>query len=243
MLVNNGLGSIGVSGTGAALALYYTGETLADQAAATQAYALANVKLHRFQGDVFVWMDPFENPDNHALGGGHDDGGYFNNAPGPTACLLTYVWLKLKDVANANINNGVAAASNYDPRPDQDLKFLLRRKDIMRWGTVLVHRIEPMMMAYLGDVTQGGALHGFQQGNPGSYLHDRVAKIPFPKIPRGGLNLVKGEALCCFVACWPAMSANTASSPFTDRANVGGGTVLSPVNVTVYDVSRMLCSL
>lgn len=193
--------------------------------------ALQNGKLHRFQGHMYAWLDPVVGMDG-ASGTNSDSTEAQVDMPNNVA-MLQYVWMVIDEPANFNVLNSPFAASNFNPRPGQDLLGLLQRDDIMSWGCIPVFGIVPRMRTVL--VGPDG-LASQMVGNAGMYLQNHVAKIPWPRLPKAGLNLKKGEALACVVAQWAALSG------FQSAGNPAPLNPLEGRDVHIYDMSRMLIS-
>lgn len=231
-----------VSGTSAQYICFLDAEQLCgNQAAgafeATQR-ALQHVKIHRFQGSIMVWINandqsPIANSAFRSQEAG-DDG----NVPEVDAVMLTYMWLKLTEVSNTAVSNGVYSAGNFNPRPDQDLPNLMMRDDIMKWGNVLVKGPTPRYGNQKSGISLTDSnLRGYEIVDQGMMGARHIAHVPMPRVPKLGLNLRKGEALVCTAAIWPGPTAKNGGDIFAYQA--GGG----DVTVNYLQMFRTLCSL
>lgn len=237
------------SGGQAKYIVYHDGPSLNGQqdgggAASSVNIPFGHVKIHRFQGDILVWM-PQDHPDPAPISEFTErEDGTDGTKPLPNAAMVTYAWMKLDEVASTPVGGGVYPAANMNPRPDQFLSNLLTRDDIIKWGTVLVRGINPMMRNLIqsAEITAGGAQQqalGFHMGNPGQWEAGGVARIPFPRIPKFGLNLGKGEALVCVAAAWPGPMGNNGADIFDWPADYPEGEG-PPINF--LQLYRVLCS-
>lgn len=186
--------------------------------------ALSHAKIHRFDGAIHCWLANDE-ADDEAPDGQLKPGLFSNTTadsceyPLPVECtreqppnivMLTYVWIKFKTEANSNVDTQVPGSpTSWNPTPAEngvvgDLPRLLLRDDIMRWGTVPVFGI--VGRAYSHQSPGDGLIASpwaEDVSNSGQYFQGHVAKIPFPRVPKEGLNLRKGEALMCLAGLFP----------------------------------------
>lgn len=194
--------------------------------------ALQNGKLHRFQGAIWCWLDPSANL--------LDVGSYdLDSAPGgthvvPNIGMLTYAWMKVSEGANFNTLNAPLLVGDFNTRPDQDLRNVLLRDDVISWGSIPVFGIVPRnLTAIIG----GTSLLSAVTGQHGQYQQDHVARIPFPRVPNGGFTLRKGEGLYCVAAQWPGPASAT-----VDPMNAAAAGGSYGRDILVYPVTRALCS-
>lgn len=211
-----------------------TGQPVAGAISASQR-ALQHVKLHRFQGDIFVWCQQFDTSPPPKSIFQTEEAGTDGTVPEPDATMLTYAWLKLKEGSNTPLDNGLFSASNVNPRPDQDLINMMMRDDVMKWGNLVVRGITPRYRNQK-SVTSGTDvdLSGYEVVNAGFLEGRGVTKIPFPRIPKGGLTLRKGEALVCVAAIWPGPMSASDTNIMVEQ---------SQVSVTWLNLWRCMCSL
>lgn len=194
--------------------------------------ALSHVKIHRFQGKLFCWLDPADENFFELDARFDEAGGPAGQPVPPNIQMLTYVWMKLKDDADVPETNALTAVTHYNPRPDQDLNSLLIRDDIISWGSIAVYGTDPYMFT-----NTGGPVSALVVGAAGMWRGPREpTHIPFPRIPKAGLNLRKGESLVCACSTWPGPGGN-AQSPSNPTA------VQTRRNVVVMPNYRLLCSL
>lgn len=229
-----------------------TGASLAaDQfnAAAGQR-ALQHAKLHRFDGYLWAWLAP--NGSGASPGPTHLRGSYrlddladnleqFGTGGiqlPPNLQMCTYVWLKLKataDAATFSVDRQSGTAGNWNPQPYLDLPNLLLRDDILRWGTLPVWGKVPEMYTQMQRAPSDDLdMASIVVGNAGMWMQNSVAKIPFPRLPKEGLNLKAGEVLACFIANW-AGPANHSFDTLDDAQPVR--------DMIVYPQYRLLCSV
>lgn len=202
--------------------------------------AASHCKVHRFQGAIWAWLNnsspggPTSKLFSMNTAAGATDGGH---AP-PNIQMLTYVWLKLKDVANAMHFNAAAGSipSDYSPHPLGDLPNLLVRDDIIKWGTIPVFGIIPRYVQQVLEDTLNEAIRYSDTALTGMYLQNHVARIPYPRVPKGGFTLKKGEGLLCMAARWDGPGA-AVGTEINDEYPVDGSRF-----VTVYEQTRVLCS-
>lgn len=187
-----------------------------DQPASPGLRALQNGKIHRFQGDIWCWLDP-----NTELGETVQNSGG-GVLPPSNIQFLTYAWMKMDVVADFNTLQGAYPATSFSTQPRHDLRNMLLRDDIIRWGTIPVFGIAPRMRMNLTD--DDSAVLGY------GYAQNHVARIPFPRIPKAGYTMKQGEALVCIAAAWGGPSE-------------GGDPTFQNRDIVVYDASRLLCSV
>lgn len=230
-----------LSGTGTA-ALYVAGldgqQLAGDANTSVTIRAAQHVKLHRFQGYIWAWLDPQVSSDTDGRPTeetwGTGTGGDFGHPLRPNIQMLSYAWFKLKEDADvAGINAVGQAVTHFNPRPGQDLANMLLRDDLITWGQMPIWGIDPRMYTreYFAAATSVASLIA---GHSGMDSVGRVARIPFPRLPKAGLNLRKGEALMCAVAMF--------GGP--------GGYVTDPADpdevlrdAVIFPQYRMLCSI
>lgn len=206
--------------------------------------ALQNGKLHRFQGAIWAWLERNAYPADTVAGYTMTDDPInatqlvtAGTRPNSNVALLNYVWLKLKQSSDSSSfdvasNTILGATTQFNPFPAAtgDLGALLLRDDIISWGSVPVFGCVPLQLSRLKHLVND-SLNSFLVTLPGQYLQGHVCKVPFPRLPKTGLNLRAGEALCCFVA--------TIGGPG------GGGDIdedLLDRGTRVHPQFRMLCS-
>lgn len=145
-------------------------------------------KLWRFDGFLKLFMDPTSS----------DTGSSLLNMT-----RIMYVWLKLK--VDANSYTGATLGGATDFAAVLDWPNLMRRDDILRWGSVDVYGPTPDAQSSFPVATQmptGGFAHTNYTGdvlaNKRSYSVRGDAHIPFPRVPKAGLNMKVGEELALF---------------------------------------------
>jgi len=213
-----------------------TGQLLAsDQNATEFPRALQHVKLHKFQGAIWAWLNPADHfEEENSWTGTNGPGGL---TPSANIGMLSYAWFKLKEDANVPGPGTVINVANYNIRPNQDMADMLLRDDIISWGTVPVFGISPFNFTPL---VHTNATAGVAAGisamitEAGVYRQNHVAKVPFPRLPKTGMNLRKGEALMCAVAAWMGPGAVDGNPVTTEDASR---------EVQVFPLYRMLCSI
>lgn len=179
-----------------------------EETVAAAPMSMQNVKLHRFQGAIWAWLSPLDALRKYAArdsGTGPVAGqsGIQANTelPPSNVAMCNYVWLKVKelgiDPGEGQLpmgTSGVVFERQYAVSPTR-INTMLLRDDIMAWGSVPVFGIVPRMYTNQDATNFGGAI----VGNAGMYLQSHVARIPFPRLPKAGLNLGHGEALTLVV--------------------------------------------
>lgn len=179
--------------------------------ATTPGAAGQNCKLHRFQGYIWAFLSNQDDQDGYHVtssfsADGSGDGDSSSVDPRPNMQMLNYVWLKAKEgwqvpnTPGTTVNTGLTVAQTYEPKMTKIANMLLR-DDIISWGCVPVRGNTP--------VTYNKIQTG---GSPGSVLWNMPTlpnvnfgaptRIPFPRLPKAGLNLRKGESLLCVVNGW-----------------------------------------
>lgn len=140
-------------------------------------------KLFRFDGKIELFLDPNEEPTNQVT---------FNHAK------VMYVWLKNKLNAQS-FGGGVQTVTPTTFDPLSDWANLMRRRDVMKWGWVDIVGAQPNFDAPLfpaGGPVASTSLTGVDLfTNKREYLAGPRTFIPFPKLPKAGLNLLAGESL------------------------------------------------
>lgn len=236
---NNGAPYVvpGGASTNATYCAGIDGQVLAsDQTGTVFPRALQHVKLHRFQGAIWAWLSPdFQRQESNAWDGTAGPGGLETPA---NVGMLSYAWFKQTETANVPGPGTVVNVTNFNPRPGQDLANMLLRDDIMSWGTMPVFGITPRLFNEIVHTngTPGIAAAITTMLSPAAqYYQSRVARIPFPRLPKAGLNLRKGESLMLACAAWPGPGAHNGLTPSeTDPLDN---------DVLVYPLYRMLCSI
>lgn len=228
--------NIPASSTTAMKIFEVSGQVLAaDQAQANVGpRALQHAKLHRIDGAIWAWLDPMIQYED--FGAWKEGGVVYGEQPVPNIHMLTYVWMKTQQTSDASGDNPSGAAGNFNPNPTQDLSKLLLRDDIMKWGTIPVFGIVPRIFTAMFRLGGGGvnaAFDAIHTANAGMYLHNQVAKVPWPRIPKQGLNLRKGENLTCFAAAWPGPGSFTGAVDDDQSSRA----------VHTLNQSRLLCSV
>jgi len=105
----------------------------------------------------------------------------------------------------------------------------------MKWGTLVARGITPRYMTrQTGAVPADPGLQSMVVVDAGLLGARHIAKIPFPRLPKGGLMLRKGEALVCVAAKWPGPMAASGEDTMLDQESVV---------VNYLQLYRMLCSL
>jgi len=197
-----------------------------------------NCKLHRIQGNIWCWLNPAQLLSEPLTASVNIAGsqavtgvaGYANVA------MLTYAWLKLSVTANSFHNTALAGSvSDYGMYPATDLAKMLMRDDLMKWDTIPVHGILPRNLIRRAWTATNTYLDSLDPLS-GQSLFAGVAKIPYPRIPKGGLNLRKGEALVCLAAQWAGPGASDGADALTPYIDDPARTIVT------YELSRCLIS-
>lgn len=188
-------------------------ESLVDSVASG---AQGNCKLHRFDGQIMTWLGQGAE-DGYRFATGQKSNGASSGAPTfgfdvPTNLqMLSYVWLRVKEgwevpatpQVTEEPGGPAGAAGTYAPKLNV-LSNMLIRDDIIKWGNIPVWGPSPMMY----NVT-GGATIQMNMGVPNQWVGGGVNRVPFPRLPKAGLNMRKGERLLCVVSAWDPCSINT----------------------------------
>lgn len=146
-------------------------------------------KLWRFDGFIKLYLNPLDTDYSPAV---------------PDMARVMYCWLKLKVDADSYDGSTLGGAGNFSPVTDWS--HLMRRDDILRWGSVNVYGPTPDTPGNIPIPIQlptGGAAHAnydaaFIMNRRMSFHGQPEAHIPFPRVPRAGLNLKSGEELALF---------------------------------------------
>lgn len=215
---------------------YYTGEQLTAKSkssgiVASDERALQHAKLWRFQGAVWCWLDP--NTGDRQPTGGDDGSSEFGLDVRTNVEMLTYIWLKLSETAATPTLNSPPLPALLDPRPAFELANLLTRDDIISWGTIPVFGISARQ--YTALFGTGFSSLQAQALNAGQYAQSHVARIPWPRVPKLGFNLKKGEGLACLAGRWPG-PGSASNNPNDDQSGDVRG-------IITCDVSRVLVSI
>lgn len=104
-----------------------------------------------------------------------------------TWATVLYAWFKFhQDFSNTLPGN---IGTQFPMRPDENLRSMLARKDIIRWGFVDIPR---QMNRQEEDLGASISLANMPGPRPRAF-------IPFPRFPRGGFKMTSRELLMCIV--------------------------------------------
>jgi len=182
-----------------------------EQTVSAAPMSMQNVKLHRFQGHIWAWLDPLDAQRHYsaadeihgpAVGESASD---TNTVQAPSnIAMCNYAWLKVKELGNVPGSGdlpsgpgGIVFERNYNMVPTA-ISAMLLRDDLIAWGCVPVFGTVPRMYSEQSATGKGTML----VANAGMYMQNHVAKIPFPRLPKAGLNLGHGESLVLVANNW-----------------------------------------
>jgi len=150
-------------------------------------------KLLRVQGYWLVFAPPADSSD---VTEGYDTGSY----SGPQ--LLSYWWTRGPITREAT---GLAqAASVNDPQANGDLQYILKTRSVLNWGCIEVPIWQWKPQAIVQQMPAGAFTtdlntdHYYIEANRNRGLGS-FARVPGPRIPRGGMNIGRDQALQLFV--------------------------------------------
>jgi len=150
-------------------------------------------KLMRTQGYWMVYVPPNDSADVVS----DQDTGAFS---GPQ--LLSYWWTRGPITREAT---GLAqAASANDPQMNGDLQYILKTRSVLNWGIMEVPVWQWKPQAIVQQIPAGAfqtdinTSHYYLEANRNRSLGS-FGRIPGPRIPRGGMNLGRDQALELYV--------------------------------------------
>lgn len=146
-----------------------------------------SAKLYRFDGFIHAFMDATTSGTNYAV---------------TNHTRLLYWWIKEKLTAESYSGEEMTTTSKMDPL--FNWKNIMRRRDVMRWGMLDVYGPNESWDSSLPVAIAAPATGPTVSNYPGNVnVNARAvqgvprdgAMLPFPRLPKGGLNLFAGEVL------------------------------------------------
>jgi len=180
------------TGGGAKRFIDWSAITLRRNASGIENQSAASCKLLRIDGFIELYHNPL-----------WDGEGSFVNEYDHTR--IAYVWYKEKSSPAGFGGNAPFAASTAGAMSVRD--EWMRRRDILKWGTVDVWgpnlNRDTFLPGWQG-VTTVGAVAGGANAHIVANKRQGARKcvLPFPRLPKGGLNLLEGESLVCMTEAY-----------------------------------------
>lgn len=160
-------------------------------------------KLWRIDGFIKAYLNPLDTAYTVAS---------------PMMSRVMYFWMLQK--TSANTYDGSTLGNSSDFAPAEDWQNIMRRDDVLRWGTVDVYGPVPDAQSSI-PVVHGisstvafstSLINGDVLVNKRAYPFRGDAHIPLPRIPKAGLNLKSGVELALYTQVYN----------LTDSMNVTG---------------------